>query len=186
MISALVQRAQPRAFLMENVEGLGFRGKDEGLLYIRKRLEQINARRRSRYQCSIAILNAADYNVPQLRRRLFIVGAREGRSFRFPEASRNDKAAPALITKPSHRTAWDALHDLPPDSNEDLRLSGKWADLLPSIPEGQNYLWHTERGGGEPLFGWRRRYWSFPTVGIIRSPIRASILPGQSRDRPDR
>jgi DNA (cytosine-5)-methyltransferase 1 len=33
--------------------------------------------------------------------------------------------------------------------------------LLPSIPEGQNYLWHTERGGGEPLFGWRRRYWSF-------------------------
>jgi DNA (cytosine-5)-methyltransferase 1 len=40
-------------------------------------------------------------------------------------------------------------------------MRGKWAELLPSIPEGQNYLWHTERGGGEPLFGWRRRYWSF-------------------------
>ncbi len=26
---------------------------------------------------------------------------------------------------------------------------------------GENYLWHTERGGGLPLFGWRRRYWSF-------------------------
>lgn len=40
-------------------------------------------------------------------------------------------------------------------------MKGKWADLLPTIPPGQNYLWHTDRGGGEPLFGWRRRYWSF-------------------------
>ena len=27
-------------------------------------------------------------------------------------------------------------------------MRGKWADLLPSIPEGENYLWHTDRGGG--------------------------------------
>jgi DNA (cytosine-5)-methyltransferase 1 len=46
-------------------------------------------------------------------------------------------------------------------NRSDLRMTGKWAELLPSIPEGQNYLWHTDRGGGAPLFGWRRRYWSF-------------------------
>jgi DNA (cytosine-5)-methyltransferase 1 len=40
-------------------------------------------------------------------------------------------------------------------------MTGKWGDLLPSIPEGENYLWHTQRGGGLPLFGWRTRYWSF-------------------------
>jgi DNA (cytosine-5)-methyltransferase 1 len=40
-------------------------------------------------------------------------------------------------------------------------MRGKWAKLLPSIPEGENYLWHTDRGGGMPLFGWRRRFWSF-------------------------
>jgi DNA (cytosine-5)-methyltransferase 1 len=40
-------------------------------------------------------------------------------------------------------------------------MRGKWAALLPSIPEGENYLFHTDRGGGKPLFGWRRRYWSF-------------------------
>jgi DNA (cytosine-5)-methyltransferase 1 len=28
-------------------------------------------------------------------------------------------------------------------------------------PVSPNYLWHTPRGGGEPLFGWRTRYWSF-------------------------
>jgi DNA (cytosine-5)-methyltransferase 1 len=48
-----------------------------------------------------------------------------------------------------------------PSRDEDLDLSGAWADLLPSIPEGNNYLWHTSRGGGLPLFGWRRRFWSF-------------------------
>ncbi|HNI65022.1 MAG TPA: HemK/PrmC family methyltransferase, partial [Pseudomonadales bacterium] len=47
------------------------------------------------------------------------------------------------------------------DDSESLRVSGKWADLLPSIPEGMNYLYHTERGEGRPPFGWRRRYWSF-------------------------
>ena len=43
-------------------------------------------------------------------------------------------------------------------------FTGRWAGLLPSIPEGQNYLWHTPRNaenGGEPLFGWRTRFWSF-------------------------
>jgi DNA (cytosine-5)-methyltransferase 1 len=40
-------------------------------------------------------------------------------------------------------------------------VGGEWGDLLPSIPEGQNYLWHTPRGGGMPIFGWRSRYWSF-------------------------
>ncbi len=62
---------------------------------------------------------------------------------------------------PPHRTAWDALADTQPDSGEDLSVRGKWGDLLASIPEGRNYLWHTDRGGGKPLFGWRRRYWSF-------------------------
>jgi DNA (cytosine-5)-methyltransferase 1 len=33
--------------------------------------------------------------------------------------------------------------------------------LLPSIPEGRNYLWHTDRGDGKSLFGYRTRFWSF-------------------------
>ena len=60
------------------------------------------------------------------------------------------------------RTAWDAIGDLPANPNElSIELGGKWADLLPTIPEGENYLWHTNRRGGEPIFGWRTRYWSF-------------------------
>jgi DNA (cytosine-5)-methyltransferase 1 len=86
---------------------------------------------------------------------VLVIGIREGTRFQPPPVTHGD----GLGLEPL-RTAWDAIGDIGP-GNEDVRLRGKWADLLPSIPEGQNYLWHTERSGGEPLFGWRRRYWSF-------------------------
>lgn len=158
----ILEEARPRAFLLENVEGLGFRGKDEGLARIRDAVTAINLRYETAYAPEIAVLNAADYGVPQQRRRLFVVAARDGTPFRFPEPTHG---GPDTVLPGDNRrrwmTAWDALHDLPEPRDASLTLKGKWAGLLPSIPEGQNYLHHTDRGEGEPLFGWRRRYWSF-------------------------
>jgi DNA (cytosine-5)-methyltransferase 1 len=158
----VLEEAKPRAFLMENVEGLGFRGKDEGLQYIHSRIAEINSRQNTNYAALTSVLNAADFGVPQLRRRLFVVGARDGSAFRFPAPTHGPADEP-LNKRSRHLTAWDSLRSVRPlkSEQEQLRLRGKWADLLPTIPEGQNYLWHTERGGGEPMFGWRRRYWSF-------------------------
>jgi len=90
--------------------------------------------------------------VPQTRKRFFLVAHREGKRFRFPKPTHGSG---------SYATAWDAIGHIAPDPSEDLRVRGKWKDLLPSIPEGKNYLWHTPRGGGLPLFGWRTRYWNF-------------------------
>jgi DNA (cytosine-5)-methyltransferase 1 len=91
--------------------------------------------------------------------RFFLVASREGAIFQFPPATHategestqrpllNDRSAcPAM-------TAWDAIGNLTPRPDEDLRVRGRWASLLPSIPEGKNYLWHTTKGGGLPLFG---------------------------------
>lgn len=158
----MLTEARPRAFLLENVEGLGFRGKDEGLRLITEELKRINAACGTRYSASFAVLNAAEFGVPQQRRRMFIIGARDGTSFRFPSPTHaREPETDWAETRQAHVTAWDALHDLSEPDDDSLLLKGKWAGLLPSIPEGQNYLWHTDRGGGEPLFGWRRRYWSF-------------------------
>lgn len=163
----VLRDTQPRAFLLENVGGLAYAGKDEGLQYILKGIEQINLEVGTRYQVSWKVINCAEYGVPQARERVFLVGSREGREFRFPEPTH---AKPELLksdlfsSREPFRTAWDALGDLPPPSAQELstlRPGGKWGELLPSIPEGQNYLWHTDRGGGQPLFGWRTRYWSF-------------------------
>ncbi len=156
----VLQEARPRTFLLENVEGLAYRGKDEGLRLLLGVIDDINQRTRSRYRPVFAVLGAADYGVPQFRNRFVMVASRDGHQFRFPDPTHSDQ--PSLFGDAlPYRTAWDALADVEPDPDEDLEVKGKWAELLPSIPEGKNYLFHTDRDEGLPLFGWRRRYWSF-------------------------
>lgn len=151
----------PQAFLLENVEGLAYRNKDEGLTLLLSAIRRINKRTKSNYQPTIQVLNAADFGVPQVRKRLIMIAAREGTRFEFPLGSSNDGAQLKLFGGDTMRTAWDAIGDVVPSKDEDLELTGRWAGLLPSIPEGHNYQWHTDRMGGMPLFGWRRHYWSF-------------------------
>jgi len=159
----VLEEAQPRAFLLENVYGIAYSDKNEGMQLLLNRIAEINRNTGTNYRPKAAVLNAAWYGVPQLRERFFLVAARDGSHFDFPKAT---FAAPsahqqALGALPSYRTAWDALADIGPAPGEDLDIRGKWSGLLPSIPEGQNYLYHTEKGDGMPLFGWRRRYWNF-------------------------
>jgi len=156
----VLEDSLPMVFLLENVPGLAFSGKNDGLELIRRKVRSINERQGTRYQISVECLNAANFGVPQIRQRVFVVGHREGRQFAFPKATHADPSERSGLEP--FRTAWDALGDLPElNADESLRLTGKWADLLASIPEGSNYLWHTSRGGGLPLFGWRTRYWNF-------------------------
>lgn len=162
----VLRDTQPRAFLLENVYGLAYQNKDEGLRYILDGIAQINRETGSNYSVTWKMLNTAHYGVPQARERVFMVGSRDGRPFQFPEPTHQPpgtEASDLFAGTEPYRTAWDALGDLPaPDADEPgLKVGGKWGELLPSIPEGENYLWHTDRGGGEPLFGWRTRYWSF-------------------------
>ena len=150
----VVEDLLPQVVLIENVPGLAFKGKDEGLQRILTRFNAINRSCRSNYVPVVGLLDAADYGVPQSRKRVFIVAHRAGHKFEFPLATHGSVERP-------HVSAWAAFTDLPYQGSDDLSVGGRWADLLPTIPEGQNYLWHTSRGGGLPIFGWRTRYWSF-------------------------
>ncbi len=159
----VLRDAQPKTFLLENVSGLAYKGKSEGLDRILAGIEQINAETGSNYRPVWQVLDAASYGVPQHRERVFIVASRDGKSFKFPNVTHGetDNLLAGVDVEP-YRTTWDALGDLPQRPDDPvLKMRGKWADLLPSIPEGENYLWHSPRGGGLPLFGWRTRYWSF-------------------------
>lgn len=159
----VLRDTQPKTFLLENVLGFAFSGKSEGFDLIRRGIDRINKDLGTDYVFAVHALNAADFGVPQTRERLVIVGSRDGKGFRFPTPTH---APPDRLeahgTMHCYRTAWDALGDLPEQLNDpSLKMTGKWAELLATIPEGQNYLWHTDRGGGAALFGWRTRYWSF-------------------------
>ncbi|PIE24501.1 MAG: DNA (cytosine-5-)-methyltransferase [Planctomycetota bacterium] len=156
----VLRDVRPKAFLLENVAGLAYRNKDEGLKLLRTTVDSINRVAGTSYSMSVALLKASDYGVPQDRERVFIIGQRDGVEFRFPGPTHSPGAERIFETEPV-LTAWDAIGDLEDDDDPSLRMTGKWAELLPSIPEGQNYLYHTDRGDGLPLFGWRRRYWSF-------------------------
>ncbi|RLD24820.1 MAG: DNA (cytosine-5-)-methyltransferase, partial [Bacteroidetes bacterium] len=158
----------PKAFVLENVFGLAYKGKDEGLRFLENALLLINKNNSVNYSFKWKVLNAADYGVPQIRERVFIVGHIEGKEFSFPSrkffnpAKESNQTSLFEKSQP-YRTAWDAIGDL--DELDiiplESQVGGKWGDLLPFIPPGENYLYHTERGSGSEIFKWRSRYWSF-------------------------
>ncbi|MCH8814988.1 MAG: DNA cytosine methyltransferase [Chloroflexi bacterium] len=149
----LMEVSLPRGVLLENVYGLVRPDHLGAIGYLKHRINQINQRNGTHYMISEFRLNCADYGVPQVRRRAFIAIDREGGVLEPPEPTH---------TREEYVTAWDAIGDVEAsESLEELEPTGKWAALLATIPEGKNYLWHTARGGGVELFGWRTRYWSF-------------------------
>ena len=147
-LMTLIERFLPRAILVENVTGF-VRGASSALPFIEKGLAGVNNRSGTRYKLFYRVLNAVDFGIPQRRRRAFVIALRDGGEPVWPRVTHRD----------CPERAWDALQSVrlktPPVS------TGRFAALLPSIPEGQNYQYFTERGDGPALFGYRRRYWSF-------------------------
>ncbi|MFN8098430.1 MAG: DNA cytosine methyltransferase [Dermatophilaceae bacterium] len=156
----VVRESQPEAFILENVQGLTYKTHKAQFERLLRGLGELG------YNPQWRVLLAADYGVPQLRRRVFVVGRRDGERFEFPEPthsgwSERDRRVDA--TKIPHVTAAQAFADLPrlvPASLDEI-VDGQYGGLTAEIPPGQNYLWHTDRYGGRDHFEWRSRYWTF-------------------------
>jgi len=146
---------RPRTFLMENVKGLAYNVHREALDTIIGRAEGLG------YKVTWGVLNAADFGVPQIRERCFVLGSLDG-ALTLPSPTHSKE--PLEDLKP-WVTAGAVLADL--DTEEAASDKGHYAggqhnDLLKLVPPGDNYLFFTEkRGHPEPRFKWRGRYWSF-------------------------
>ncbi len=94
---------RPKAFIVENVSGMQ-RSDFRHLLR-----NQIIRFRMAGYHVEAKLLNAADFGVPQERRRIFIVGIRSdlGVSYTFPQPTHGPERPE------SYRTIKDAIHDMP-------------------------------------------------------------------------
>jgi DNA (cytosine-5)-methyltransferase 1 len=157
----VLREGKPRAFILENVYALTYNNRASRPAFQRL-LREIDE---AGYAFRWRVLNAADYGVPQLRPRLFVVGAPK----RLPIPGLPEPTHGGRWERRStgwgfraHVTAGEALDGLvtAPEPNE--RVNGKWGHLLEGIPPGDNYLFYTpQRGHPNPVFEWRSRYWSF-------------------------
>ena len=100
----IIEHTHPKAFVFENVTGLlsAHNSKKERIIDL-LRDEFLNIG----YTLSMMVMNAADYGVPQKRKRVILVGMRDGRAFDFPQPTHGNR--PDL--KP-FVTVEDAIGDL--------------------------------------------------------------------------
>lgn len=125
---SLVKALEPRAFVLENVPGLLYYS---GGSFARKIFEAFAD---LGYEIHHSILLAADYGVPQLRRRVIVVGVEKGVDFSFPDSPRlggwrrdtlakweSERVERGLLP---HVTLREALHDLPIIGSDPSELGG--------------------------------------------------------------
>jgi DNA (cytosine-5)-methyltransferase 1 len=100
---------KPKLILMENVaemkNGFAQTYTDEVL----SRLKEEG------YTVTPGVLNAADFGIPQRRRRAFFIASRDGIKLEFPKpthAQLSDESF--LFSLPQRVSVWDAIGDLPP------------------------------------------------------------------------
>lgn len=158
----VLAESRPRAFLLENVYALTFRNR-AGRPAFERLLAEISA---AGYEFCWGVLNAANFGVPQLRPRVFVLGVAKGEKsiLRLPEPTHGgqwERGHTGHEEQP-HVTCGEALAGLTTDPEPTEAVNGQWGHLLPSIPAGDNYLFYTaKRGHPEPIFRWRSRYWNF-------------------------
>ena len=131
---AAVAGVQPKVVLMENVPGLLVQSRRH---YLDKLLADLTA---LGYQPSWRVLLAADYGVPQKRRRLFIVAFRD-HTFWFPKPTHGPGGS-----KPHVAAGTILKHEPYGEPNNCLVSYAPDIDIRPSP-----YAGHVYKGGGRPI-----------------------------------
>jgi DNA-methyltransferase (dcm) len=102
----IIEHLNPRAFIFENVTGILSAKNHEGekvFPLLAKAFENLG------YEINAEVVNALNYGVPQRRKRVIIVGLKNGKSFVFPKPTHGDSSE----VGGNIVTVADALDDLP-------------------------------------------------------------------------
>jgi DNA (cytosine-5)-methyltransferase 1 len=160
----IVSALRPRYFVMENVPGMAAGGHSAILDRFVQEFETAG------YAMTSRVLSTADYGVPQLRRRLIVIGSREDQcEARHPEPTTNPVPKTPGASPPQAKdglpmgpTVWDAIGDLPDlDRFSTLRHSDRVV-LTDSTVEGmirKGTPYAQALRGGDPTDRSHRRNW---------------------------
>jgi len=154
-----VEALLPRAVMMENVPGLA---DDERFEAFRRKLKKLG------YRGDHRILNAADYGVPQRRRRLIYLA---GMGLDIPFAEKNGRqktVKEAIGGLPKAGQSGDPVHDMPETRTskvlEIIRLIPKDGGSRRDLPEEFQLKCHKRCSGFKDVYG--RMAWNnvAPTI----------------------
>lgn len=156
-----VKEVMPKIFLAENVEGL--KRHDKG----RTLKTMINVLTEFGYEVQYTVLNSLNYGVPQKRKRLIIIGTRDGIEFNYPVGSKK------VVT------VKDALKDVP--NSPGLKYSENKKKVLELVPPGgswinlpediqKEYMGKSFYSGGGRRGMARRISWDEPCLTLTTSP----------------
>jgi len=168
-----VDGLRPRAVMLENVPGLTRTVRMQRFV---RELRSLG------YHVNHDVLNAADYGVPQRRRRLILVAGRDGGTIEFAQPARvNCTVRDAIGTMKPVGKSGDSLHDLPESR------SPRIAKLIARIPKdggsraalgnGHQLQCHRECDGFKDVYG--RMSWDdvAPTItGGCVNPSKGRFL----------
>ena len=178
-----VDDIRPRFFLMENVQGLtsSYIPNSDQTAYDIICSEFL----RIGYTFSSELLNAADFGVPQARKRMIFMGSRDNEPIHLPKPNSEKQ-----------QTLRDAVYDLKDDPGLCAEFSPSRLKFLRMVPEGGNWRSLPEEvldeamggarhsGGGKVGF-YRRLGWDKPCPTLVTSPIqKATMLCHPEYDRP--
>lgn len=120
-----VSQLRPKVFVAENVKALLMKRHEDSLMRVIEDFSAIG------YNVSYHLYDAADYNVPQTRERVIIVGIRKDIDTQF--------VPPQPTTATSPITAKTALEDLE-NQPENAVINHIWSAAKPSSGQGLRYL----------------------------------------------
>ena len=161
----VVKVSKPKIVVGENVEGILSMDNGEVVKQIIEEFSNLG------YKMEYKVLNAADYGVPQLRKRVIFIGNRIGVENIFPEP---------ILTPENYKTVKDAIGDLVGHGHDEklshLITASKYEILerMKDIKEGENF-YQTRRDSCRKLF------WDRPAPTVKDNHVNWAVHPVENR-----
>ena len=146
-----VNKIRPKVFIAENVSGLA---KLKDGAWFKKQLHVYTHELDAKYRVYWQMLNAADYGVPQIRKRVIIVGVRDDvdGNFSFPDATHAKAELASKLKRLPYASHGEAIKHLPHNP------IGEYYER-PHDPEG-NFAWYFMSRN-------RRHRWDHPAFTVV-------------------
>ena len=160
----LIEKITPKVFLIENVKGLITHENGETFQKIKNKINKIN-----KYNLHYKVLNANNYNVPQKRERLFIIGTLKtlNNTFKFPEPNTYKPVLKDVLLEVPESQGYE----YPQSKKEIMELvppGGCWINLPLNIQK--EYMKNSFNSGGGKRGIARRLSMDEPSLTLTTSP----------------